>query len=185
MNFHAVCRKWRSLSPPCRWSYINSTSSSSATIPYPWLIFFQEEKGAFHFWDPRENVTYHMNTTELPPDYVIHCAKEGWVVISQGARCMFLYEPFTKTRIPLPDLRKDYCLNGICFSSSPMSSDCFILGFSHRTADNIHFYCVRPAWESWICPLFDTSGHSFHRGPIRFFWTDFFLHGSEWKVGNF
>ncbi|KAI8529161.1 hypothetical protein RHMOL_Rhmol12G0204200 [Rhododendron molle] len=80
MNFRAVCRKWRSIAPPCRWRY-----NASTTIPYPWLVLFQPEKDTCNFRDPRDNRTYHLTiTAEVSPDCVIQFAKDDYLLISQG-----------------------------------------------------------------------------------------------------
>ncbi|KAK9273799.1 hypothetical protein L1049_018609 [Liquidambar formosana] len=152
MSFRAVCRRWRSLAPLCCWSP-DSTGSSTTSIQYPWLMLIQREKGICDFYDPRDNVTYHMYNAELS-DCVIRFSMDGWLLVSQGPRSMFLYEPFTKERIGLPNLREDYCFNGICFSAPPPSSNSIIFGICHTSPEWVSICYLGPGREKWhTCDL--------------------------------
>lgn len=148
MNFRAVCRTWRSIAPPCRWRY-----NASTTIPYPWLVLFQREKETFNFRDPRDNGAYYLTITapELSSDCVIWFAKDDYLLVSQGERSIFVFEPLTNKRIQLPDMAEYSCMSSICVSTSPIHSENWVIfGFESSYPGSIFIYFLCSGRKKWV-----------------------------------
>ncbi|XP_026428601.1 F-box/kelch-repeat protein At1g57790-like [Papaver somniferum] len=61
----------------------------------------------------------------------IRFSKDGWLLLSNGKKSVFCYNPFTRAIICLPDLPDNYVLGGMSFSSVPTSRDCVVIAISN------------------------------------------------------
>lgn len=101
--------------PPLRWI------SGSAAFEYPWLVSFQKEKGVYDFYDPTSALTYHMST-ESTSYLAILASYEGWLLLSEGPRSIYMLEPFTKMRVDLPEMPRQFnIVGGYWFGVNPTS----------------------------------------------------------------
>ncbi|KAK9273945.1 hypothetical protein L1049_018757 [Liquidambar formosana] len=111
----------------------------------------KKETGVCNFYDPRDNVTHHMCDAELS-NCVVLFSKYGWLLVSRGTRSMFFYEPFTKEKIELPDMPRDFSFNGICFSGLPPNYTIF--GVWHVFAEwlaIVHLDISTGIWDWEVC----------------------------------
>lgn len=114
-NLRVVCRGWKVMVPPLRWI------SGSAAFEYPWLVSFQKEKGVYDFYDPTSALTYHMST-ESTSYLAILASYEGWLLLSEGPRSIYMLEPFTKMRVDLPEMPRQFnIVGGYWFGVNPTS----------------------------------------------------------------
>ncbi|KAI8532818.1 hypothetical protein RHMOL_Rhmol11G0244000 [Rhododendron molle] len=114
--------------PPLRWI------SGPAATGYPWLVSFdQERKGVYDFYDPASDLSYHMSSTESASYPVIFASFNGWLLLSQGPQSAFMLEPFTKTRIDLPEMPQQFNLVGGHFFAVDPTSREYLVGkiYSH------------------------------------------------------
>ncbi|KAI3908733.1 hypothetical protein MKW98_029283, partial [Papaver atlanticum] len=106
-------------------------------------------------------LNYNDSTEEIarflhPVDYIhfrlacatIRFSKDGWLLLSNGKKAVFCYNPFTRAIICLPDLPDDYVLGGMSFSSVPTSPDCVVIAvsiwFDFVGYDTIYFLVIEP-----------------------------------------
>ncbi|XP_006341252.2 F-box protein At4g00893-like [Solanum tuberosum] len=125
--FRAVCKRWR-------YAPVTPPHCPAQPEKSPCLITFRGDTGIVEFFHPVYNV---MTTTSIPipklMDSRIRSSKGNWLLISNGSRGMFFFNPISNDIIELPDLQE---YENICpswtFSCPPDSSSaCFVVGFDY------------------------------------------------------
>ncbi|KAJ4975861.1 hypothetical protein NE237_000967 [Protea cynaroides] len=107
------------------WQYV--ARSLQVINQSPWLLFFFPFKdGKFKFFDPSQGNFYFDEFPELRYVY-IHSSKDGWLLFSESIPRMFLFNPFTNSRINLPSCRSFPCSNmRVALSCGASSPDCVV-----------------------------------------------------------
>ncbi|XP_009600454.2 F-box/kelch-repeat protein At1g57790-like [Nicotiana tabacum] len=131
--FCVVCKSWRlpTLTPRPPPLTLHEYDSCINT---PCLMTIYEERGEIEFFNPLYNaVTHKMNIPHELKGSRIRCAIKDWLLMSQGRRRMFFFNPITKVIIQLPDIEEELenQFPSWTFSCPPdsSSSDCFVVGF--------------------------------------------------------
>ncbi|XP_026403565.1 F-box/kelch-repeat protein At3g18720-like isoform X4 [Papaver somniferum] len=94
----------------------------------------------------------------------IRFSKDGRLLLSNGKKIVFCYNPFTRAIIFLPDLPDNYVLGGMSFSSVPTSRDCVVIAvsnwFDFVGYDEIFFLVTEPGKGAtdWDVRDFDYEG---------------------------
>ncbi|TYI25531.1 hypothetical protein ES332_A05G056200v1 [Gossypium tomentosum] len=98
---------------------------------YPWLLFRQGgEKGArYNLYDPVTNLTYSINIPEFE-GCEIRFSNKGWLLVTKSPTSVVFFQPFTRTRIQVPDLRQ---IEAFAFrvQCTPTSPNRKIFGIRH------------------------------------------------------
>ncbi|KAF8396984.1 hypothetical protein HHK36_018622 [Tetracentron sinense] len=180
MCFRAVCRIWRSINhvQPMKqlpWLMVYFNPRENVLVPPQEndLVPPPEYEGVLSSWklfDPSSRKTYtikikdHMDfsTTEV-------CAsKHGWLLLSQNCingeakppySLLFLYNPFTKERINLPNLDVRSCFSTTTFSSLPTSPDCVFFSIDYDYHKGM--VCISTCHcgdKTWTTHIYDTFG---------------------------
>ncbi|XP_058191348.1 F-box/kelch-repeat protein At1g57790-like isoform X1 [Rhododendron vialii] len=144
-NIRAVCRRWRSLAPPLRWI------PDSEAIRYPWLVSFRIEDSIFNFYDPTSDFTYEMNTGASNPGILSSC--EGWLLLAEGERSIYMLEPFRKITIDLPLVPEPFDnLNGLVCAIDKTTT-CYHFTRIYCTSSgqlrDLEFSSKRAAWAQY------------------------------------
>ncbi|XP_026449075.1 F-box/kelch-repeat protein At1g57790-like isoform X3 [Papaver somniferum] len=142
-----------------------STRTTTTTYLSPWLIsiFEDDEETICSVVDPmHDNDKYLMKLSDqLLVGATIHFSKDGWLLVSNGKKTVFFYNPFTRAMICLPDVPDDYALSGMSFSSVPTSRDCVVIAISNWSAlggdIEISFLVTEPGKSAtgWTIHTFD------------------------------
>ncbi|XP_058079807.1 F-box protein At4g00893-like [Magnolia sinica] len=145
VHLTSSCRSWRSIAPPRLITKRHPSLLTSHGLPFlrnhlPWLMYFGKDHGMCSFLDPLYNERYFINIPELSGSTICSC-KDGWVLY-RGNRSVFLFNPFIKARIELPDLEYKH-FDCITFSSTPTSSDSTIFAIQHLTTSASIWICCR------------------------------------------
>ncbi|KAF8410732.1 hypothetical protein HHK36_003269 [Tetracentron sinense] len=178
MYFRSTCRTCRLVAPPIQWRTASVGLEMESLSP--WLMFLKKEDGNCNFIDPKHNDTYLMNISELF-GATIRFSKGGWLLMSQGDHSMFFFNPFTRSKIQLPDLHREcYIFSGISFSSLPTSSDCVVFCISEMIA---YFICKGD--EDWNHFYIDYKIFMPYANNPVFYNEAFYCLGEEGKVGVF
>ncbi|KAM7469661.1 hypothetical protein LguiA_007844 [Lonicera macranthoides] len=186
--FRAVCKRWQSVIPPVPCPIHESTESLTSTVDmvrFPLLMFSRCGGSCFSFYHPICNTTYVLDSPEIA-NAKIRFSKDGWLLMSQGLKGIFFFNPFIKKRIDLPDLPYTYSFEAISFSSLPMSPDCIVFG-EIWTFDNSASFCfICHGEDTWNeC----TAEHKFdfvasHNNPV-FHSGMFYYMDKNGKLGTF
>ncbi|KAJ4788974.1 F-box protein family-like [Rhynchospora pubera] len=119
----------------------------------PWLMHLPNLKyRSCKFFDPCKEYTQKSNAVLGAHDHLsLHFSKDGWVVITEGKKSVFLLNPFTSQVINLPLLpSKDYFFDGISFTSVPTSPDFVVYGFFFQICGEfVEISSWRPGEEEW------------------------------------
>ncbi|KAJ4808487.1 F-box protein family-like [Rhynchospora pubera] len=119
----------------------------------PWLMHLPNLKyRSCKFFDPCKEYTQKSNAVLGAHDHLsLHFSKDGWVVITEGKKSVFLLNPFTSQVINLPLLPlKDYFFDGISFTSVPTSPDFVVYGFFFQICGEFfEISSWRPGEEEW------------------------------------
>ncbi|XP_027767522.1 F-box protein At4g00893-like [Solanum pennellii] len=141
--FRAVCKRWRDapLTPPHR----PAQSEKS-----PCLITLRGDSGIIEFFHPVYNV---MTTTSIPNpklmDSRIRSSKGNWLLLSNGSRGMFFFNPVSNDIIELPDLPYDNICPSWTFSCPPDSSSaCFVVGIDYA-GNPPDVYIIKVGETNW------------------------------------
>ncbi|KAI3928506.1 hypothetical protein MKW98_024107 [Papaver atlanticum] len=171
-HFRLACKQNSVLLPA-----LNRTSAIPRTITTtcssPWLISISEddEEANWDIVDPiHNNDKYLMKlSNQLLVGATIRFSEDGWLLLSNGKKTVFCYNPFTKAVIRLPDLPDDYVLGGMSFSLVPTSRDCVVAIISNwwelAGENEISFLVINPAKRvknrtpSWTIYQFNYEGH--------------------------
>ncbi|XP_058079082.1 F-box protein At4g00893-like isoform X2 [Magnolia sinica] len=162
VHLTSSCKSWRSIAPLSLITERHLSLLTSRGLPFlrnhsPWLMYFRKDDGMCNFLDPLYNERYFINIPELSGSTNCFC-KDGWVFMHRGNHSVFLFNPFIKARIELPDMNYDQ-FNCITFSSTPTSSDSIIIALEYY-GTTLHIY---------ICRRGDTSWTDYHlRGNLPF-----------------
>ncbi|KAJ1686114.1 hypothetical protein LUZ63_017504 [Rhynchospora breviuscula] len=122
---------------------------------WPWLMHLPNLKDrSFKFFDPFncEEYTLKSNAVLVVRDHLaLRYSKDGWAVITEGNKRVFLLNPFTSQLIYLPPLPlKDYFFDGISFKSAPTSPDFIVYGFFFQICGEfVEISSWRPGEEEW------------------------------------
>ncbi|XP_026451766.1 F-box/kelch-repeat protein At1g57790-like [Papaver somniferum] len=112
-----------------------STRTTATTYLSPWLIsiFEDNEKIICNIVDPMHNNDKYLLklSDQLVAGATIRFSKDGWLLLSNGKKTVFCYNPFTRGMIFLPDVPDNYALGGMSFSSVPTSRDCVVIAISN------------------------------------------------------
>ncbi|KAA8528061.1 hypothetical protein F0562_035070 [Nyssa sinensis] len=156
-------------------------------IQNPLLMFSDgDQKDVYKFYDPIYDVTYYMNDNDLS-ECQIRFSKDGWLLVSEDLWSIFFYEPFTMTRIQLPDLLLDYRFDGISFSAAPTSSNWVIFGLCCIFSDFITAFYIRSGDEDWtFVTLFPNEKEFISScGNPVFYGDSFYCLGQDGSLGIF
>lgn len=114
--FRATCKSW------------NSVIAFHGQHRSPLLLLLQGDQ--YRLFNPIYS-TYRM-PIQQPPTLKILCSNFGWLLMGASLASdpsIFFYNLFTNVRIDLPNLPPNLLHNTkFSFSSSPTSSDCFVVG---------------------------------------------------------
>ncbi|XP_058078580.1 uncharacterized protein LOC131226891 [Magnolia sinica] len=144
VHLTSSCKSWRSIAPLSLITERHLSLLTSRGLPFlrnhsPWLMYFRKDDGMCNFLDPLYNERYFINIPELSGSTNCFC-KDGWVFMHRGNHSVFLFNPFIKARIELPDMNYDQ-FNCITFSSTPTSSDSTIIALE----------CITTSLKICIC----------------------------------
>ncbi|XP_050220969.1 uncharacterized protein LOC126671254 [Mercurialis annua] len=130
LNFNFVCKSWQSVSvlTPSSTQLIMPSKTLSEIHQFPLLLFLGRDDGPLcNFYHALNNTIYTLNVPEIG-NARVRFSKNGWLLMSRGDFKMLFFNPLTKERIDLPNLRANYKFHGISFSATPTSPDCVVLG---------------------------------------------------------
>uniref|UniRef100_M1DXR5 F-box protein family n=1 Tax=Solanum tuberosum TaxID=4113 RepID=M1DXR5_SOLTU len=144
--FRAVCKRWRyaPMIPPPRPCQPEKS---------PCLITLRGNTGIVEFFHPVYNV---VTTTSIPILKLrgsrIRSSKANWLLMSQGNRGMFFFNPISNDIIELPDLQQqnENSFSSWTFSCPPdsLSSACFVVGFQYIGNPPI-VYIIKVGDNTW------------------------------------
>ncbi|KAL5698568.1 hypothetical protein ACHQM5_029592 [Ranunculus cassubicifolius] len=132
----------------------------ASTTRCPWLMYFNNEVSTCNFLDPMTSITHTFEIPELLGSRICF-SNFGWLLMSQGDRSMFFFNPFDMATIDLPDLPRDFAFNGLSFSCSPTSSDCIIFGAHSLATDKVDICYLRLGEDDWTSVQFKNSTRIF------------------------
>ncbi|KAM7469429.1 hypothetical protein LguiA_007612 [Lonicera macranthoides] len=187
--FRSVCRAWRSVISPLPSSSVHFTksitSSVSALVQFPLLMYSGCESSFYSFYHPICNTTYVLESPEIA-NAKIRFSKDGWLLMS-GSHEIFFFNPFTKKRIDLPNLPDGiYNCRSISFSSIPTLADCIVFGIMQSFLDYILFSFIRRGEDTWN--TFRSTGNLdfwvSHNNPV-FHNGVFYCLGKNGNLGTF
>ncbi|KAJ4972528.1 hypothetical protein NE237_005702 [Protea cynaroides] len=142
--FRAVCRSWqKSLKVPLPIDSMDYSMMVSSSC----LMSFST-KGNIDLFYPMYNSRYTLELDEELFGAWICFSKDGWLLLFQSEGSMFLFNPFTKARIELPDFPHDGGFDAFCFTSTPTSSDCIVFGI-HSDSYKVKIFITHVGEESW------------------------------------
>ncbi|CAH9085623.1 unnamed protein product [Cuscuta epithymum] len=149
VSFECVCKPWKLAAarrmPPPQAALASHHDSPPALDSAPYLMYLNHRTGRFNFHDPtRRGATYSVRIPELLGDYPgeVECyyASCGWLLLRKGPKTYFLFNPSTMDRIDLPPVRDmPISFESMCFSGSPTSSSCRIVGFVSYVPEQVAF----------------------------------------------
>ncbi|XP_031095077.1 F-box/kelch-repeat protein At1g57790-like [Ipomoea triloba] len=195
LAFQSVCKSWKLVtslphsSLPISLDHASPHDTDSYQAPH--LMYLNHKTRLFHFHDPTHNANYSLDIPQLLGDGVgevqLYYASCGWLLLRKGYKSYFFFNPSTKVKIDLPDIickRFDW----MCFSGSPTSSKCEIVGLFRQSPD--HITCMgtlRLGKSSWELMFNMKSNQNFvatncspvaHRG-------NFYILGDSGNLGKF
>ncbi|KAE8704328.1 hypothetical protein F3Y22_tig00110458pilonHSYRG00519 [Hibiscus syriacus] len=97
ISFRLVDRTCRSVAPP---ACIKELARNSVS---PWLIFSKEGEDECKLIDPQRHERYTMNNPNKSNEARMCYSKQEWCLMLQGDATIYLWNPFSKKTIPLPD----------------------------------------------------------------------------------
>ncbi|XP_026399859.1 F-box/kelch-repeat protein At1g57790-like [Papaver somniferum] len=149
IRFYAVCRENQLILPT-----INRRSSYTKFSP--WLIFVKDNDSICNLVDPMQNYKqYLIKVPELLIGAKIHYSRGGWLLMSNGTKSVFFFNPFTREIIQLPDMPMGNVLHcRLLFSSLPTSSTCVVLSIGHwiwqqNGVGDLSIYTIERGKNSW------------------------------------
>ncbi|XP_026438177.1 uncharacterized protein LOC113336723 [Papaver somniferum] len=150
-HFRLACKQNSIVLPALnRKSAITRTMSTTCLSSWLISIFEDDEETICDIVDPmHSNDKYLMKlSNQLLVGARIGFSKDGWLLLSNGKKTVFCYNPFTRAVIRLPDLPDHYVLGGMSFSSVLTSCDCVVIVISNwweLAGDNeISFLVTKP-----------------------------------------
>ncbi|TYH72688.1 hypothetical protein ES332_D05G272200v1 [Gossypium tomentosum] len=147
INFLTATKIWRSLIHPLEWR----VNKEGVPYKYPWLLFPQGgEKGTrYNLYDPLTNLTHSISIPESE-ECEVRFSNKGWLLFTKPPTSIFFFEPFTRTRIQVPDLWQMEAVNGFCFSGTPTSPNWKIFGIRHLQQRVINVWYLGQGDSNWI-----------------------------------
>ncbi|KAJ4754427.1 F-box protein family-like [Rhynchospora pubera] len=129
---------------------------------WPWLMHLPNLKyQSCKFFDPLccKEYTLKINADVVGRDHLaLRFSKNGWVVVTEGNKRVFILNPFTAQVINLPPLLRDYIFDGISFISEPTSPDFVVYGFFFQICGEfVKISSWRPGEEEWTVLEFRPS----------------------------
>ncbi|XP_026459864.1 F-box protein At1g49360-like [Papaver somniferum] len=148
--FEEVCRENQSILPT-----INRRSSYTKFSP--WLIFVKDNDSICNLVDPMQNnKQYLIKVPELLIGAKIHYSRGGWLLMSNGMKSVFFFNPFTREIIQRPYMPMDNVLHcRLLFSSLPTSSTYVVLSIGHwirqqnEVLGDFSIYTIERGNNSW------------------------------------
>ncbi|KAM7473662.1 hypothetical protein LguiB_020905 [Lonicera macranthoides] len=145
----SVCRNWRSAIPvvPSPVPLTKSLMSFATMTRFPLLMYYGCEGSFYSFYHPVYNTTY---VSPKIANAKIRFSKDGWLLMSQGQKEIFFFNPIINKQIDLPNvLDYSYNFTTISFSSLPTSADCTVFGVRHSSSTSISFNFIRRGEDTW------------------------------------
>ncbi|KAG8493776.1 hypothetical protein CXB51_011231 [Gossypium anomalum] len=139
---------WRSLIHPLEWR----VNKEGVPYKYPWLLFPQGgEKGTrYNLYDPLTTLTHSISIPESE-ECEVWFSNKGWLLLTKHPTSIFFFfEPFTRTRIQVPDLWQMEAVDGFCFSGTPTSPNWKIFGIRHLQQRVINVWYLGQGDSNWI-----------------------------------
>ena len=148
-KFRATCTSWRRVSPPLE-----------LTPHYPKhqspCLLLHGLRRTIEFFNPMYNITYKTDISELS-DITVYSFNHGWFLMgSRGGHNVFFLDPFTNARVEIPNIPSNITFDKICFTSSPTSSDCMVIGFE-ICLGYLKVGIVKRGEENWTIEAFISS----------------------------
>ncbi|GKV37366.1 hypothetical protein SLEP1_g45408 [Rubroshorea leprosula] len=143
MSFRAANKLCRLAAPPSSSLQGFHQGYNSCLLP-PWLTYWQKGDDVCNFIDPLRvhggKYLIHIPNNQSK-DVTMCYSKEGWCVMLRGKDSIFLWNPFAKKTILLPNLAPAKCeeVSGCGFSCSPVSSDCVI---AILLSNDLYRHCI-------------------------------------------
>ncbi|KAH1065099.1 hypothetical protein J1N35_030086 [Gossypium stocksii] len=148
INFRTATKIWRILIHPLEWR----VNKEGVPYKYPWLLFPQGgEKGTrYNLYDPVTNLTHSISIPESE-ECEVRFSNKGWLLLTKHRTSIFFFfEPFTRTRIQVPDLWQMEAVDGFCFSGTPTSPNWKIFGIRHLQQRVINVWYLCQGDSNWI-----------------------------------
>ncbi|MBA0866150.1 hypothetical protein Goshw_018367 [Gossypium schwendimanii] len=147
INFLTATKIWRSLIHPLEWR----VNKEGVPYKYPWLLFPQGgEKGTrYNLYDPLTNLTHSISIPESE-ECEVRLSNKGWLLLTKPPTSIFFFEPFTRTRIQVPDLWQMEAVDGFCFSGTATSPNWKIFGIRHLQQRVINVWYLGQGDSNWI-----------------------------------
>ncbi|KAJ4809967.1 F-box protein family-like [Rhynchospora pubera] len=159
---------------------------------WPWLMHLPNLKyQSCKFFDPFycEDYTLKSNAVVVARDHLaLRYSKDGWVVVTEGNKRVFILNPFTDQVINLPPLpSEEYFFDGISFTSVPTIPDFILYGFYFQRCGEyveISTWCLGE--EEWTVLAFQPSIPFFpsSNNPVLF-QGEFYCLGRKGELGVF
>ena len=155
-KFRATCTSWRRVSPPLE-----------LTPHYPKhqspCLLLHGLRRTIEFFNPMYNITYKTDISKLSHT-TVYSFNHGWFLMgSRDGHHVFFLDPFTKVKVEIPNIPSIVTFDKICFTSSPTSSDCMVIGFD-ICFGYLRVGFIKRGEENWTIEAFVSS--------IRFHLTD-------------
>ncbi|KAJ1701211.1 hypothetical protein LUZ63_000990 [Rhynchospora breviuscula] len=142
LRLFTVCKEW------------NLTSNLIQKVKtWPWFMYQEKMDGMCKLIDPLNGKEYTTRVEFLSfvfPTQML-CSKDGWIIMLDEARAMFLVNPMNQDIVKLPCLEEfDQSSCGITLTSVSTLSDCVVLRFCINSRDDtINFYKWHNGDEDW------------------------------------
>ncbi|OEL26569.1 hypothetical protein BAE44_0012412 [Dichanthelium oligosanthes] len=154
LHLKSVCKDWSGISTPIgdtkAWPLLVTPSTSQS-----------RNGGSLDVFDPVTKNKYTLSVQvpsvtvpdDLASSLMLHCSKNGWLVVSRGHS--FLVNPFKRgddAIVVLPPVNELFWFKGISFCSTPGSPDFVVMiieGISNQDIDTVRVRTWRPWQESW------------------------------------
>ncbi|KAJ3685027.1 hypothetical protein LUZ61_014191 [Rhynchospora tenuis] len=159
---------------------------------WPWLMYLPNLKyQSFKFIDPFNCKDYTLKSDAVVAarDHLaLRFSKDGWVVVTEGNKKVYVLNPFTAQVINLPLLHlRDYIFDAISFTSVPTSPDFVVYGFTFQICGEfVEISTWSPGEEEWnvlkfwpSIPFFPSSNN-----PVLF-QGEFYCLGRKGELGVF
>ncbi|XP_077230568.1 F-box/kelch-repeat protein At1g57790-like [Tasmannia lanceolata] len=149
LRLSPLCRIWREIALPVR--PIDNT---------PLLMSICARRKLCSFFDPIRKIFHNIHDFPNLKASTVHYSKDGWLLMSQSKKeysTYFFFNPFTKSRIQLPDMFEDKGFHGVAFSSSLTSSDCKIVALEGSGSTTVTIRTCCRGDESWTSDTLDSN----------------------------
>ncbi|CAL5021535.1 unnamed protein product [Urochloa decumbens] len=150
LHLKSVCKDWSGISTPIR-----------DTKACPLLVApAKPSGGSLDIFDPvtknKYTLSVHVPSVTAPDDsasLMLHCSKDGWLLVSRGHYSFFLMNPFKRgddAIVALPPVHDLFYFKGISFCSTPGSHDFMVMIVEAlQDYDIVTVRTWRPGQVSW------------------------------------